>query len=167
MSGLTTSGLTTSGPPSHLHSEDHLVHLPLQSIVNPELVEQVHHVRVRAEKDVQARLDPVTVLVLPRGDFPAEDIARLVHNGNVAGFREVLGAREARETAADDGDLAGLGAGGVGVLEFGGEGFGGAIGVRVLNIWLREVGMERREGGARRKNGEEGKWEREEEEEAY
>ena len=55
-----------------LHGEDHLVHLPLEAVLDVELREEVHHVRVRAEEDVQAGLDPVAVLVLPRGHLTAE-----------------------------------------------------------------------------------------------
>mmetsp|Transcript_6540 Transcript_6540/g.24293 ORF Transcript_6540/g.24293 Transcript_6540/m.24293 type:complete len:470 (-) Transcript_6540:416-1825(-) len=53
------------------HREDHGVLLPLQAVLDVELREQVHHVRVRPEEDVQPCLDPVTVLVLPSGHLAA------------------------------------------------------------------------------------------------
>ena len=49
----------------NLHREDHLVDLPLKSVVNAELGEKVHHVRVCSEENVEAGLDPVAVGVLP------------------------------------------------------------------------------------------------------
>ena len=85
-----------------LHGEDHLVHLPLQTVLDVELGEQVHHVRVRAEEDVKSGLDPVPVLVLPRGHLPAQHVAALEDDRLVAGVRQVLSARETGQTAADD-----------------------------------------------------------------
>jgi hypothetical protein len=37
-----------------LHGKDHLVNLPLEAVVQIQLREKIHHVRVRSEKDVQA-----------------------------------------------------------------------------------------------------------------
>mmetsp|Transcript_15341 Transcript_15341/g.46134 ORF Transcript_15341/g.46134 Transcript_15341/m.46134 type:complete len:268 (-) Transcript_15341:321-1124(-) len=87
-----------------LHREDHLVDLPLQAVVDVELAEEVHHVRVGPEEDVQPRLDPVAVLVLPGRDLAAEHVTRLVDHRLVPGVDEVLGGGEAREAAADDGN---------------------------------------------------------------
>mmetsp|Transcript_12107 Transcript_12107/g.35977 ORF Transcript_12107/g.35977 Transcript_12107/m.35977 type:complete len:531 (+) Transcript_12107:270-1862(+) len=88
-----------------LHSEDHLVALPLQAVLNVELREEVHHVGVGAEEDVEARLDPVTILVLPRGDLAAKNVPCLQHKRLMPSIHEVLGAGEAGQAAADDGDL--------------------------------------------------------------
>mmetsp|Transcript_46288 Transcript_46288/g.90372 ORF Transcript_46288/g.90372 Transcript_46288/m.90372 type:complete len:599 (+) Transcript_46288:263-2059(+) len=92
-------------PRQLLHRERHAVLLPLQPLLDLQLLEQVHHVGVRAEEDVQARLDPVAVVVLPRGHLAAQDAPGLVDGGRVPGVREVLGARQPREAAADDGHL--------------------------------------------------------------
>eukprot|EP00966_Prymnesium_polylepis_P291692 6736977-Prymnesium_polylepis.1 len=35
-----------------LHSEGHAVRLPLQPVLDVELLEEIHHVRIRAEEDV-------------------------------------------------------------------------------------------------------------------
>mmetsp|Transcript_11931 Transcript_11931/g.38087 ORF Transcript_11931/g.38087 Transcript_11931/m.38087 type:complete len:317 (-) Transcript_11931:64-1014(-) len=87
------------------HGKRHAVRLPLQPVLDAELLEEVHHIWVRAKKDVQTRLDHVAVGVLPRGHLAAEHVARLEDERRVAGVGEVLGAREARQTAADDGHL--------------------------------------------------------------
>merc|ERR1719454_1721273 len=73
--------------------------------MDPELGEEVHHVWVRAEEDVQPCLDPVAVLVLPGTDLAAEHIPRLEDQRRVPRVREVLGAREAGEATPDDRDL--------------------------------------------------------------
>ena len=125
-----------------LHGEDHLVHLPLEAIVQVELVEEVHDVGVRAEEDVQARLDPVPVLVLPGADLAAELRARLVDHGRVPRVGQVFGAREAREPAPDNGHLLArlprlqLQVAAHEPLR---EGVRLAVGVRVLDVGLREV----------------------------
>ena len=49
-----------------LHGEDHLVHFPMQPSLDVQLGEEVHHVWVGTEENVQARLDPVPILVFPR-----------------------------------------------------------------------------------------------------
>ena len=69
-----------------------------------ELLEEVHHVRVGAEEDVQARLDPVAVRILPGGDLAAEHLPPLVHRRRVPGVHQVLGAGEAAQPTADHGD---------------------------------------------------------------
>ena len=43
-----------------------LVDLPLQSVLDVEFLQQVHHVRVGPEEYVQTRLHPVAILILPR-----------------------------------------------------------------------------------------------------
>lgn len=45
------------------HGEDHAMGLPLQAVLDAQLLEEPVQVRVRAEEDVEARLDPVPVLV--------------------------------------------------------------------------------------------------------
>ena len=114
-----------------------LPHLPLQPVVYPQLVEQVHHVRVRPEEDVQPRLDPVSVFVLPRRNLPPQDIPGLVNRGLVPGLSEVLGAGKTGETATDYGDLLG-GLGNV-LTELCGEGLELTVGASVLDIRLRVV----------------------------
>mmetsp|Transcript_60932 Transcript_60932/g.157092 ORF Transcript_60932/g.157092 Transcript_60932/m.157092 type:complete len:521 (+) Transcript_60932:400-1962(+) len=85
-----------------LHGEDHLVALPLQTVLDVELGEEVHHVRVGTEEDVEAGLNPVAILVLPGGDLAAEHVPSLIHDGLMASIDKVLGARQARQAAADD-----------------------------------------------------------------
>lgn len=49
------------------HGKNHRVLLPLQAVLNAQLIEQPHHVGVGTEKDVQASLIPIAILVFPRG----------------------------------------------------------------------------------------------------
>ena len=78
-----------------LHGEDHLVHLPLQSILDVQLGEEVHHVRVRPEENVQTSLDPIPILILPRAHLTPEHVSRLQHDRFVTSLRQILGARQA------------------------------------------------------------------------
>mmetsp|Transcript_48507 Transcript_48507/g.90907 ORF Transcript_48507/g.90907 Transcript_48507/m.90907 type:complete len:361 (+) Transcript_48507:550-1632(+) len=48
-----------------LHGKDHLMALPLQAVLDVQLFEEVHHVGVSAEEDVETCLDPISVFVLP------------------------------------------------------------------------------------------------------
>mmetsp|Transcript_20111 Transcript_20111/g.57646 ORF Transcript_20111/g.57646 Transcript_20111/m.57646 type:complete len:624 (+) Transcript_20111:184-2055(+) len=87
-----------------LHRKDHLVDLPLEPVVDAKLGEKAHHVWVRAEKDVQPRLNCVAILVRPRRNLAAEHVARLEDDRCVARIGEIFGTGEAGEAAADDGD---------------------------------------------------------------
>lgn len=71
--------------------------LPLEPVLDAELLEQVLDVRVGAEEDVQARLVRVAVGIAPGGDLAAQEVAPLEEDGNVAGVGDVLGRGEARE----------------------------------------------------------------------
>mmetsp|Transcript_14786 Transcript_14786/g.34204 ORF Transcript_14786/g.34204 Transcript_14786/m.34204 type:complete len:308 (-) Transcript_14786:412-1335(-) len=88
-----------------LHGEDHLVNLPLQTIMNVEFVEQIHHVGVGSKENVQTSFDPITVLVLPRRHFSTQNIPGLVDNRFVTGIRQILGTGQSRETSSDDSNL--------------------------------------------------------------
>jgi hypothetical protein len=68
--------------------------LPLESVVDAELGEKIHHVRVRAKENVKAGLDPVAIGILPGGDLSAEHIAGLVDNRLMAGINKVLSGRQ-------------------------------------------------------------------------
>lgn len=87
--------------------------LPLQALFDLELLEEAHHVRVSSEKDVQPRLDPVPILVLPRRDFTSEHVARFKDYGFEPRVAQVLGCAQARQTRPrdDHGGLAFLRAG--------------------------------------------------------
>ena len=66
-----------------------------------EFVEEAHHVGVGAEEDVEPRLDPVAVLVLPCRDLAAQDVPGLVDDGLMAGIGEVFRAGEPGEASCD------------------------------------------------------------------
>ena len=78
--------------------------LPLQPVFDVQLLEELKHVRVGPEEDVQTRLVPVTVLVLPGSNFAPEHITGLDHNRGVAGISQVLGAGQTRQTGPRNGD---------------------------------------------------------------
>ena len=80
----------------------HLVHLPLQSIFDVQLAEQVHHVRIRAKENVQPGFNPIPIFVFPRGNFTTQHVSRFQNDRFVTGFGEVLAARQAGQSAADD-----------------------------------------------------------------
>mmetsp|Transcript_19464 Transcript_19464/g.42292 ORF Transcript_19464/g.42292 Transcript_19464/m.42292 type:complete len:655 (-) Transcript_19464:324-2288(-) len=124
-----------------LHGEDHLVDLPLQTIVDVEFVEQIHHVGVGSKENVQTSFDPIAVRVLPRRDFSAQHVPGFVHNGFVAGVRQVLGAGQSGESSTDDGDLFLLGR--IGDLELAVERAGQFVEqpvvVRVFDVGFGEI----------------------------
>ena len=84
--------------------EDHRVALPLQPIFDVQLLEELAHVAVSTEKDVQPGLVPVAVLVLPGGHLAPEHIASLHHHRSVAGIAEVLGSGKTRQSGTGDRD---------------------------------------------------------------
>jgi hypothetical protein len=49
-------------------------------VLNVQLFEQVLNVGVRAEEDVQARLVPITIFVLPSGHLGSPEVANQGHN---------------------------------------------------------------------------------------
>mmetsp|Transcript_9779 Transcript_9779/g.20454 ORF Transcript_9779/g.20454 Transcript_9779/m.20454 type:complete len:415 (+) Transcript_9779:1901-3145(+) len=129
-----------------LHGKDHLVNLPLETIVDVEFIEKIHHVGVGTEENVKTGFDPITVLVLPRRDFSSQNVTGFVDDGFVTGIRQVLGASQSRKSSTDDGDLLLLGAsiGGACIdLEFAVERarqlIEQAVVIGVLNIGLRVI----------------------------
>mmetsp|Transcript_3894 Transcript_3894/g.11286 ORF Transcript_3894/g.11286 Transcript_3894/m.11286 type:complete len:214 (+) Transcript_3894:1406-2047(+) len=84
------------------HGEDHRVLLPLQPVLDAQLPEHVHHIGIGPEEYVQSGLDPVPVLILPGGDFAAQEVPRLQHDGDVAGVRQVLGSGETSQSCPRD-----------------------------------------------------------------
>mmetsp|Transcript_12821 Transcript_12821/g.36773 ORF Transcript_12821/g.36773 Transcript_12821/m.36773 type:complete len:312 (+) Transcript_12821:2452-3387(+) len=87
------------------HREDHRMRLPLQAILDPKLLEHVHHVRIRPEEDVQTRLVPVAILVLPRRHLATQHVPRLQHNRLMPRVHQVLGRGQPRQTRAGDDHL--------------------------------------------------------------
>ena len=71
--------------------------LPLEPVLDSQFFEQVLHIRVSAEKDVQPRLVRVAVLVAPCGNFPTEEVSTLEDDRDVACVGDVFGRREAGE----------------------------------------------------------------------
>mmetsp|Transcript_17306 Transcript_17306/g.41021 ORF Transcript_17306/g.41021 Transcript_17306/m.41021 type:complete len:329 (-) Transcript_17306:76-1062(-) len=131
-----------------LHGKDHLVDLPLETIMDTELSKNIHHVRVGTEEDMKSSLDPVSVLILPGRDLAAEDIAGLVDGGLVSSIDQILGAGETREATADDGDLLLLLGRGLEVrTEALGHGLGIAVVVRILDVGLGIVAHHQVGGG--------------------
>mmetsp|Transcript_21608 Transcript_21608/g.63425 ORF Transcript_21608/g.63425 Transcript_21608/m.63425 type:complete len:451 (-) Transcript_21608:32-1384(-) len=128
-------------PGELLHREYHLVDLPLQPVVYVQFGEQIHHVRVRPEEDVQAGLDPIPVLVLPRRHLSPQHVPRLVDGGFVPGVGQIFGARQSGQPSPDDGDLLPLAV--VLDLERAVErrrhGLGEAIIVGILEVRLGEI----------------------------
>ena len=85
---------TAVGARDLLLVEDHRVALPLQPLLDIQLLEELEHVRVSPEKDVQAGLIPITVLVLPGRHLAAQHVAGFHHNRRVASITEVFGTGE-------------------------------------------------------------------------
>lgn len=77
--------------------EDHRVLLPLQPVLDSQLLEQVLDVGIGPEEDVEARLVGVAVGVAPGGDFAAEEVAPLEDDRDVSRVGDVLGRGEASE----------------------------------------------------------------------
>mmetsp|Transcript_10213 Transcript_10213/g.20950 ORF Transcript_10213/g.20950 Transcript_10213/m.20950 type:complete len:296 (+) Transcript_10213:950-1837(+) len=127
-------------PRKLLHSEDHLVNLPLQTVVDSELVEEVHHVRVGPEENVKSGLDPVSVSVLPGRNFSAENVASFVHGGLVTGLSQIFGTSKSGKTSANNRNLLLL-IGNV-LPKLCGKCLKCPIIVRVLNVRLRKVLVE-------------------------
>ena len=84
--------------------EDHRVTLPLQPVLDVQLLEQLAHVAIRPEKDVQAGLVPVAVLVLPGSHLAAQHVPGLHHDRGVAGVAEVLGTGQTSQPSTSNGD---------------------------------------------------------------
>ena len=63
---------------------------------NVEFFEQLQHVGVSPKEDVQPGFVPVTVFILPGGDFTAQYIPTLVNDRRVACIYQILGTRLAR-----------------------------------------------------------------------
>jgi hypothetical protein len=83
------------------------VAFPLQTVFDVELSEQLAHVAVSAEEDVQTGFIPVTVVVLPGRHLAAEHITGFVHHRRVAGIHQIFGAGKTGQTGTDDGDAHG------------------------------------------------------------
>ena len=71
--------------------------LPLQPVLDSQLLEQVLDVGIGPEEDVEARLVGVAVGVAPGGDFAAEEVAPLEDDRDVSRVGDVLGRGEASE----------------------------------------------------------------------
>ena len=84
--------------------EDHRVALPLQPVFDVQLLEQLAHVAVGAEENMQTGLIPVAVLVLPGGHLAAEYITGFHHHRGVTGVAEVLGTGQTSQTSTGNGD---------------------------------------------------------------
>ena len=83
---------------ARLHGENHLVNLPLEAVVDAELGEEVHHVGVCAEEDVEAGFYPVAVLVLPGRHLTAQDVAGFVHDRSVPSVNKILRSGQSRQS---------------------------------------------------------------------
>ena len=81
--------------------------LPLQTVFDAQLSEELQHVGVSPEENMQAGFIPVAVLVLPGGHLATEHIARLHDHGRVARIAEVFGAGETGKACSGDGDAHG------------------------------------------------------------
>ena len=55
----------------HVQAKVMRANLPLQAVLNVELLKEVHHIGVGAKEDMKARLDPVAIFVLPGGNLSA------------------------------------------------------------------------------------------------
>ena len=84
--------------------ENHRVAFPLQTVFDIQLLKQLAHVAVSAEKDVQAGLIPVSVFVLPGRHLAAQHIAGFHHHRRMAGITEVLRARQPGEPCSGNDD---------------------------------------------------------------
>ena len=84
--------------------EDHRMALPLQPVFDVQLFEQLQHVRVGPEEDVQAGFVPVAVLVFPGRHLAAENIPGFHNDGGVAGIRQVFGTGESSKTSSGNSD---------------------------------------------------------------
>ena len=82
--------------------EDHRVALPLQPVFDVQLFEDLKHVRVGPEKDMEPGLVPVTVLVFPGCNLATEHIASLHHHWRMANIGEIFGAGQTRKTGSGD-----------------------------------------------------------------
>ena len=56
---------TCKGARKLRHCKAHAVVFPLQSVLQPKFLEQIHHIGVCSEENMQAGLNPVTVWILP------------------------------------------------------------------------------------------------------
>ena len=82
--------------------EDHRVAFPLQPLLDVQLLEELQHVRVGPEKDVQAGLIPITVFVLPGRHLAAQDVAGFHHHWRMAGITEIFGTGEPSEASSSN-----------------------------------------------------------------
>jgi len=59
------------------------VRFPLKTVFDSKFLEQVHHVGIGAEEDVETCFDPVSIGILPGGDLASEDGAGFIDGGGV------------------------------------------------------------------------------------
>mmetsp|Transcript_55422 Transcript_55422/g.80978 ORF Transcript_55422/g.80978 Transcript_55422/m.80978 type:complete len:524 (-) Transcript_55422:216-1787(-) len=88
-----------------LHGKNHLVNLPLKAVMDAQFREEVHHVGIGTEEDMEASLNPVSIFVFPGRNFPAQNVTGFIHSCLVSRVGEVLGTREAGQPAADNCNL--------------------------------------------------------------
>mmetsp|Transcript_2821 Transcript_2821/g.3791 ORF Transcript_2821/g.3791 Transcript_2821/m.3791 type:complete len:294 (-) Transcript_2821:53-934(-) len=79
-----------------LHGKNHFVDLPLQTIMNIQFIKEIHHVGIGTKKNVQARFNPISILILPSRYLSTQSIASFVHHGFVTGIGQILGTRQTR-----------------------------------------------------------------------
>ena len=78
--------------------------LPLQPVFDVQLFEQLQHVRVGPEEDVQAGFIPVAVLVFPGCHLAAKNIPGFHNNGSVAGICQIFGTGESSKASSGNSD---------------------------------------------------------------